>query len=146
MSWLSLLRQLLDWPRIAPRRRNFWCQARRRGCAFVCRRSHRGVLTGTLLPETKLDATRAADIVITYRYLSGLSFGIWMEQLVASEVSPAFYDTSADLKERSLPRDLCLAALGATASLRRTHASCFLHGLSWSGHSLSTNNGLCVPM
>jgi hypothetical protein len=44
------------------------------------------VLTGTLLPEMKLDATRAADIVITYRYLSGLSFGIWMEQLVASEV------------------------------------------------------------
>jgi hypothetical protein len=44
-----------------------------------------GVLTGTLLHETKSDATRAADVVIVYRYLSGLPLGIWLERLMASE-------------------------------------------------------------
>ena len=41
-----------------------------------------GVVTGTLLEETKSDPTRAADIVIAYRCLSGLSLGIWMERLL----------------------------------------------------------------
>jgi hypothetical protein len=38
-----------------------------------------GLPTGTLLPEMKSDATHAVDVVIAYRYLSGLSLGIWME-------------------------------------------------------------------
>jgi hypothetical protein len=42
-----------------------------------------GVVTGTLLAETKSDPTRAADIVIAYRCLSGLALGIWMDRLLS---------------------------------------------------------------
>jgi hypothetical protein len=42
-----------------------------------------GGVTGTLLAETNSAPTRAADIVIAYRCLSGLALGIWMDRLLS---------------------------------------------------------------
>jgi hypothetical protein len=55
-----------------------------------------GLVTGTLLPETKTDPTQAADVVIAYRCLSGLSLGLWMDRLATFQATaqPLLFSTA----------------------------------------------------
>jgi hypothetical protein len=50
---------------------------------------HVGAIEFDLLPETKSDPCRVADIVIAYETLSGLSLGSWMTRLLTFEPARA---------------------------------------------------------
>jgi hypothetical protein len=57
-----------------------------------------GVIEVRLLPKTKLNWTKVADVVISYICASGLTLGLWIKWL--SLLSPSVHSLSAIIKGR----------------------------------------------